>query len=221
MDHNICQKLQGYSKPIKIDIVDDHKMIVQSLCRLIDSSKIAVVEHVYYDIKSCKQGLMKNIHPDILLLDIGLPDGDGVAYCAEIIRDYPDMKIIMLTSYNEFNVAKRALSNGALGYILKNAEPEEIFAGIETVNRGQQFLCEEIDILLSNRPDEEAPWFSNREMEILQYIANGCTTREIARKIYRDDDTVKSHRRNLLIKMDAVNTAVLIRKAYEQNLLNQ
>jgi DNA-binding NarL/FixJ family response regulator len=157
--------------------------------------------------------------PDLILLDIGLPDGDGVAYCAEITKKYPDVKVIMLTSYKEFNVAKRAIQNGALGYILKNAEPEEIFAGIETVHQGDLFLCEEIDILLKDKKDVKAPWYSPREIEVLQYIADGRTTREIAKRIFRDDETVKTHRRNLLIKLDAINTAVMIKKACEQNLV--
>ena len=203
---------------VKVSILDDHKMVVKSLSSLINNSEIARVTDVYYNIKSCRQGLSKTL-PDILLLDIGLPDGDGVQFCAEIKKAYPELKIIMLTSYKEFNVAKRALENGALGYVLKNAEPEEIFAGIEMVNEGKQFLCEEIDILLRDKMDVETVWLSSREMEILQYIADGYTTREIAKKIFRDEDTVKSHRHNLLIKLEAVNTPLLVRKACEQNLV--
>jgi DNA-binding NarL/FixJ family response regulator len=153
------------------------------------------------------------------LLDIGLPDGSGVEYCAEIIKDYPDLKIIMLTSYKDFNLAKRSLHNGALGYVLKNAESEEIFAGIEAVYQGRQFLCEEIDILLKDKMDEKVLWFTPREIEVLQYIADGYTTKEISKKIFRDEATVKSHRHNLLVKMEAVNTAILVKKACEQHLI--
>ena len=205
-------------QPIQVAIVDDHKMVVKSLSKLIEESKDITVSDVYYNIKSCRKGLAERL-PDLLLLDIGLPDGDGVEYCAELTKNHPGLKVIMLTSYKEFNVAKRALQNGALGYILKNAEPEEIIAGIETVYQGDSFLCEEIDILLKNKKNMKAPWYSPRETEILQYIANGYTTREIAKKIFRDDETVKTHRRNLLIKLDAINTAVMIRKACEQNLV--
>jgi DNA-binding NarL/FixJ family response regulator len=142
------------SQQIQVAIVDDHKMVVNSLRKLIDDAPNVKVSDVYYDIKSCRVGLAKRL-PDIVLLDIGLPDGDGVEFCAEITKNYPGIKIIMLTSYNEFNVAKRALHNGALGYILKNAEPEEIFTGIEMVSQGTLFLCEEIDILLKNKKTEK------------------------------------------------------------------
>ena len=203
---------------ITVSILDDHKVLVKSLSKLINDSGKALVNGVYYSISSGRLGLAKAL-PDVLLLDIGLPDGDGVEFCAELMKSYPALKIIMLTSYREFNVAKRALHNGALGYVLKNSEPEEIFAGIEAVSQGEQFLCEEIDILLKDKLDTKVVWLSPREKEVLQYIADGLTTREIAKKLFRDDETVRSHRRVLLIKLLAVNTPLLIKKACEQNLV--
>jgi len=203
---------------ITVAILDDHKMVVKSLSKLINESEIAKVTDVYYDIKSCRRGLTTGL-PDILLLDIGLPDGDGVEFCAELKIANPEIKIIMLTSYKEFNVAKRALHNGALGYVLKNAEPEEIFAGIRTVNMGKKFLCEEIDVLLKEKVTDEAVWFSPREREVLQFIADGLTTKEIADRIFRVEETVKTYRKILLVKFEVGNTAQMIKKACEQNLV--
>jgi DNA-binding NarL/FixJ family response regulator len=208
-----------HSQLTRVAVVDDHKMVVESLSKLINDSGIAQVTDVYYNLKSCRLGLAERL-PDLLLLDIGLPDGDGVDFCAEIAKAYPALKIIMLTSYKEFSIAKRALHNGALGYILKNAESEEMIAGIETVNRGELFLCEEIDVLLKDKKDEAVVWLSPREKEILQYIAEGYTTNEVADRIFRDAETVKTYRRNLLVKLNAKNVAVLIKKAYEQKLLS-
>ena len=203
---------------ISLQIVDDHKVVVESLKKLINESGIALVTDVYYDLESCRLGLEKTL-PDILLLDIGLPDGDGVDFCAEIIKHYPGLKIIMLTTYKEFSIARRALHNGAYGYILKNAESEEMLTGIETVSRGEQFLCEEINLLLKEKRSEKVVWLANREKEILKYIADGYTTKEIADLIFRDIETVRTHRRNLLIKLDAKNTAVMVKKGYEMKLL--
>ncbi len=203
---------------VTLQIVDDHKMVVESLSKLIEESGIAQVTGIYYDLKSCRLGLEKAI-PDILLLDIGLPDGDGVDFCSEIKNRFPGLKVMMLTSYKEFNIAKRALHNGALGYVLKNAEIEEMIAGIETVSRGEQFLCEEIDILLRNKKNIDVIWLSNREKEILKHIADGYTTKEIADAIFRDMETVKTYRRNLLIKLDAKNTAELVKKGYEMKMI--
>ena len=203
---------------ISLQIVDDHKMVVESLSKLITESGIARITDVYYDLESCRRGLRKDL-PDVLLLDIGLPDGDGVDFCAEITGNYPQLKIIMLTSYKEFSIAKRALHNGALGYILKNADSEEMIIGINTVSRGEQFLCEEIDILLKEKKDTDVAWLSNREKEVLGYIAKGYTSKEIADAIYRDEETVRTHRRNLLIKLVAKNTAEMVKKGYEMKYI--
>ncbi|MDR2038726.1 MAG: response regulator transcription factor [Bacteroidales bacterium] len=203
---------------VTLQIVDDHKMVVESLGKLINESGIARITGVYYDLESCRTGLAEDL-PDVLLLDIGLPDGDGVDFCTEVTRIYPGLKIIMLTSYKEFSIAQRALHNGALGYILKNAESEEVFAGIEAVTKGDRFLCEEIDITLKDKKNEDVIWLSPREKEILQYIADGYTTKEIADKICRDTETVKTYRRNLLIKLAARNTAELVKKGYEKKLI--
>lgn len=203
---------------VEIHIADDHRMVVESLSKLINESKIARVAHVYYDLATCREGLTKGL-PHILLLDIGLPDGDGVDFCAEIKKQYPELKIIMLTSYKEFSIAKRALHNGALGYILKNAESEEMLLGIKTVLEGEIFLCDEIDILLKEKANNDVIWLSDRESEILKYVANGYTTKEIADLIFRDSETVKFFRKNLLIKLNARNVAELIKKAYEMKLI--
>ncbi|MDR0748104.1 MAG: response regulator transcription factor [Tannerellaceae bacterium] len=211
-------EMQDNSQLIRLSIVDDHKMVVESLSKQITKSGIARITGVYYDLKSCRQGLEKNL-PDILLLDIGLPDGDGVDFCAEIAKSYPRLKIIMLTTYKEFSIAKRALHNGALGYILKNAEIEEMLIGIETVSRGERFLCEEIDILLNEKKNEDVVWLGKREKEVLGYIAEGYTSKEIASFIHRDEETVRTYRRNLLIKLVAKNTPEAVKKGYEKRLI--
>ncbi len=203
---------------VNVQIVDDHKMVVESLSKLINESGVAQVTDVFYNLKSCRQGLEKTL-PDVLLLDIGLPDGDGTEFCAEIRKTYPKLKIIMLTTYKEFSIAKRALHNGALGYILKNAESEEMLAGIEAVSNGEQFLCEEIDILLKDKKNEEIVWLSSREKEVLKYIADGYTTKEIAGFFCREEETVRTYRKNLLIKLNAKNTPEAVKKGYEMKLI--
>ncbi|GHT24098.1 DNA-binding response regulator [Bacteroidia bacterium] len=203
---------------ISLQIVDDHKMVVESLSRLINESGVATVTDVYYNLETCRAGLAKAL-PDVLMLDIGLPDGDGVDFCDEIKKQYPALKIIMLTTYKEFSIAKRALHNGALGYILKNAESEEMLTGIKTVNSGEPFLCEEIELLLKEKKNADAVWLSNREREILKFVAEGCTTQDIAKIIIRDPETVRSYRRHLLLKLNAKNIAEAVKKGYEMKLI--
>lgn len=203
-----------------LNILDDHKMIADSLSRMINDSGIAQVTSIYYDIKSCCQGLEKAM-PDILLLDIGLPDGDGVDFCAELKKKYPELKVIMLTTYKELNIAKRALYNGAYGYILKNADIDEVLIGIRTVSNGERFFCEEIELLLNNKTNrnEKIIWISEREKEVLRLIAEGLTSNQIAEQLSIHKDTVKTHRDNLFTKLNVKNMAELIKKAYEMKLI--
>ena len=203
---------------VNVQIVDDHKLLANSLSWIINESDIARITAIYHDLKSAREGLAKET-PDILLLDIELPDGDGVDFCAEITKVRPGLKVIMLTSYKEFNIAKHALHNGALGYILKNSEPEELLAGIETVSRGEQFLCEEIDILLRDKRKEAVIWLTNTEKLVLKLIAEGYTRKEIAEQLYRSEETIKTHWKNLFVKFGVGNTVKLVKKAYEMKLI--
>jgi DNA-binding NarL/FixJ family response regulator len=203
---------------INVQIVDDHKVLTEGLHRIIDDSGVARVSAVYYDLDSCRKGLTSSC-PDVLLLDVHLPDGSGVDFCAEVKELYPGLKIMMLTSYNEFSIAKRSLHNGALGYVLKNAPPEEIIAGIETVNDGKTFLSDEIDLLMKKKRYDNIVWLSVREKEVLQLIAEGYADPEIGEKLCVSRETVKSFRKNLLLKFNAKNSVALVKIAMEQNLI--
>jgi DNA-binding NarL/FixJ family response regulator len=203
---------------IDVHIVDDHKMVVESLGRMIDASGTARVVGKYFDLETCRRELDTKAQ-GIMLLDVELPDGNGVDFCVEVKRNYPELKIVMLTSYKEFNIAKHALHNGALGYVLKNSDHEEIFAALEAVSQGRRFLCEQIDVLLRDRKDEKEVWLTNREKEVLRYTAAGMTARETADRINRDPETVRHHRKNLFLKLGARNMAELIKKGYEMALI--
>jgi len=151
---------------------------------------------------------------DVLLLDISLPDGNGIDLCPEIKAQYPDLKILMLTSYSELSIIMRVLENGASGYILKNALSEEIITGIETVMEGETFLCDEIDILMKKRADQQI-WLTAREKELLKLIVDGFTNQEMADKMFLSIETIKTYRKNLILKLDAKNSMVLVKMALE------
>jgi DNA-binding NarL/FixJ family response regulator len=203
---------------IDVNIVDDHKILAEGIRLIIKESGIANVSAVYYDIDSCRKGLIAS-RPDVLLLDVELPDGNGVEFCTELHKRYPDLKIMMLTSFSDFSIAKRSLNNGALGYVLKNALAEEIIAGIQVVNNGEQFLCEEIDLLLHENKDIQILYLSSREKEVLKFIADGFTNPEIAEKLFLSPETSKTYRKNLLLKFNAKNSMVLVKTAIEQKLI--
>src|SRR5690606_23503376 len=121
--------------------------------------------------------------PDILLLDVGLPDISGLDFCKEIKEQFPEVKVLALTTHNEYAIVRQMLDNGASGYLIKNAMSEEVLEGIETVAKGETFLCHEIDLLMKRSPEKNI-WLSDRERELLRLISEGWTNGEIADKIF-------------------------------------
>lgn len=202
---------------INVAIVDDHKILTDGLKNLIEDSGIAHVVGVAHSAVECTRSI-RFWNPDVLLLDVGLPDINGVDYCKEITLLLPHIKVLALTTHNEYSIVRQMLENGAAGYLIKNAMPEEVLAGIQAVANGDIFLCHEIDMLM-NRPKETHIWLSRREREMLQLVAEGLTNGEIAERIFLSPETVKSYRKNLLLKLDAKNTAVLVRFAIEKKLI--
>jgi len=200
---------------IKVVIVDDHKVVADGFERLINSSRIAQVTGKAYSVAECRK-LISEIQADVLLLDISLPDGSGIDLCAELKANYPELKILMLTSHSEQSIIMRVLENGASGYILKNAMTEEIIEGIRTVAAGEQFLCSEVKMLLKNNDSHPPVRLSRREQELLRMIVAGLPNDEIADKMFLGYETIKSYRKNLMLKLNAHNTAQLVKIAIEQ-----
>lgn len=204
-------------KMINVAIVDDHKILTDGLQSLIENSGIAKVVGVAHSATDCRNsiGFWK---PEVLLLDVGLPDINGVDFCKELKARFPELNVLALTTHNEYNVVRQMLENGASGYLIKNAMTEEVLAGIQAVANGETFLCHEIDVLMK-RPKESHLWLSQREREMLKLVAEGFTNAEIADRIFLSHETIKSYRKNLLLKLNAKNTAALVRIAVERKLI--
>ncbi|SFS89681.1 response regulator [Sphingobacterium wenxiniae] len=202
---------------IKVAIVDDHKILTEGLQNLIEESGIAQVVGVAHSAVECRLSL-GFWRPDVLLLDVGLPDMSGLDFCKEIKAQFPEIKVLALTTHNEYAVVRQMLDNGASGYLIKNAMADEVLAGIEAVTQGEVFLCHEVDVLLK-RPSEKNIWLSPRERELLKLISEGLTNAEIADRIFLSAETIRGYRKNLLLKLGAKNTAVLVKIAIEQKLI--
>ena len=204
---------------IRVAIVDDHRVVAEGFERLINDSGVARVVGKAYSAAGCREMLLREAAGvDVLLLDVSLPDGNGIELCPEIKASYPDLKILMLTSYSELTIIMRVLEEGASGYILKNAMVEEIIEGIRVVAGGGQFLCDEVNMLLAARADS-AVRLSRRELELLRLIVAGQSNSEIADSMNLGYETIKSYRKNLILKLGAHNTAQLVRMAVEQKLV--
>ncbi len=202
---------------INVMIVDDHVLLAEGLKKIINESLRACVTAIAVNGKDCLK-LLKEGLPNVLLLDINLPDTDGITLCAEIKKLYPQVNILALTSYGEYTMVRRMMEGGALGYVLKNSMTEEMLQGIEVVAGGNKFFCHEVDMVMK-KESNAAIWLTPRERQLLELIAEGNTNQEIAEKLFLGVETVNSYRKNLLFKLNARNTAMLVRMAYEQKLI--
>ena len=201
---------------IDVAIVDDHQIVIDGLEKIITESGIARLTGKSYNVAGCWKMLNAG-QPQVLMLDVGLPDGNGIDLCPLIKEKYQAINILMLTSYAEYAIISHVLKNGASGYILKNSMPEEIIEGIRTVASGEQFLCEEVNILLSNTGKNKIE-LTRRECELLRMITKGYTSTEIADKMFLGYETVRSYRKNLHLKLGAHNTAELTKIALDMKL---
>ena len=201
----------------KILIVDDHPVLAGGLKTLLADYKMCGSADIAASGKECTKKLESQEY-DLIFLDINLPDVSGIDLCITIRKEYPDIKILALTSFSEFTCVNNMLTNGASGYVLKNAMPEEIIKGVETVMNGNIFLCHEVDILMKKETDNHV-FLTRRETDLLRLITQGFTNQEIAEKLFLGSETIKSYRKNLLFKLNAKNTAALVKMALEEKLV--
>lgn len=201
----------------KVFIVDDHYMVIEGIRSLLQYEKeIEWMGHAT-NAASCL-GFLKNQQPDIILMDINLPDKSGIDLCKEVRQTYPAVFVLGLSTFNQQAFIRNMLSNGASGYVLKNATREELLEAIDTVQKGKSFLSHEANLSLREK-EETMPPISRREKEVLQLIAEGLTNNEIAEKLFISIPTVNTHRKSLLEKFEAKNTAILISKATRNGLI--
>lgn len=203
---------------IKIFIADDHYMVVEGIrSMLLQEKNIEWMGHAM-TAASCMAFLYRQ-QPDVLLLDINMPDKSGIDLCKEIKTKYPDILIIGLSSFNQQSYIQKMIQNGASGYVLKNASREEIVKAIESVMNGDIFFSKEASVTMRENKDAQIPVITRREKEVLQLIAEGLINKEIAEKLFISTTTVDTHRNSLLSKFDVKNTANLIKLAAQFNLI--
>jgi len=159
---------------------------------------------------------------DVILLDINLPDISGIDLCKKIHKEFPEIKILGISTFSERSYISRMIENGASGYLIKSASATEIAEAIDTVLKEKMYLSvsmEHIAKPLSILPSDNLPALTKREKEILQLISEGFTNNQIAEKLFISSLTVDSHRKNLLTKLNVNNTASLIKLAVQNGLI--
>lgn len=205
---------------IRVVLVDDHRMVLEGLRVLLQPLAEVEVVSTCTTAAECFTAVAR-LQPDVVLLDINLPDQNGVAVCQQLTETYPKLKVIALTTLNEKSYVTRMMQHGAAGYVLKNASPEELLEAMRRVQAGKKYFSEEVqELLLQPAPaTPQLPLLTRREKEILALIADGLTSQEIADRLFLSVLTVETHRRNILTKFGVSNTASLIKLAAQQQLL--
>lgn len=202
---------------VHVFIVDDHYMVIEGIRSLLQNEReIEWMGHAT-NAASCL-GFLKMQQPDIIFMDVNLPDLSGTELCRLVKQLYPAVLIVGLSTFNQQPVVRNMMENGASGYVLKNATKPELLNAITEVMVGKTYLSMEVAVSL-RKQTEELPLISRREREVLQLIADGFTNAEIAEKLFISVPTVNTHRKSLLAKFNVNNTAELIKLAVKHNLV--
>ena len=209
-----------HKNPTKLFIVDDHQMIIEGLKSLLQNEASIELVGSATSAEKCLQFLKMNTC-DVILMDINLPDTNGIELCEIITKKYPTVKVIALSTFTQGTYVRKMIENGANGYLLKNADKHEILKAITTVINDKNYLTLEAERALryENEQQSKLPKLTKRETEVLSLIANGLTNHQISEKLFISIDTVDSHRKNLHSKLNVNNTAMLIKFANENNLI--
>jgi two-component system NarL family response regulator len=184
---------------IRVLVVDDHPVVRQGLIGMLEEAPDIVI------VGQGRNGheaiaVFQQQQPDVTLMDLRMPEMEGVPAITVICNEFPNARIIVLTTYDTDEEIYRGLRAGAKGYLLKDSEPEELLTAIRTVNRGQQYIPPNVAAKLVQRMT--GPELSDRELEVLQLIGQGMSNQEISTALNISESTVKTHVNRILSKLD-------------------
>lgn len=188
------------STPIRIFSVDDHPLLREGIAALVNSQPDMVIAGEASTGAEALQ-LFKQLQPDVTLLDLRLPDTSGIDILIAIRTEFPDARIIMLTTFEGDVEIHRALQAGARGYLLKNMPPSELLDVIRQVHAGKKRIPPAIASQLAEHMSDET--LTEREIEVLREVAGGNKNKDIANKLFISEETVKVHVKHIMEKLGA------------------
>ncbi|PWN05674.1 response regulator transcription factor [Rhodohalobacter mucosus] len=212
---------------IKILLADDHKIVRDGIKLMLESQAgIDVVAEAEDGMEVLKK--LDHQVVDLIVMDINMPEMDGITATRAIKEKYPDLKVLALTMSNDDLHIRQMIQAGASGYIMKSAGRNELKEAIHTIMDGKHYFSDEATQsimmdLVKGKGKSSSPdpiHITDRELEILELIVQEYTNQEIAEKLYISSRTVDAHRRNLLQKTGARNTAGLVKYAFQHNLVS-
>jgi DNA-binding NarL/FixJ family response regulator len=213
--------------PINVAVVDDHPLAISGLKNMLSEIPEIIVSNTYEDGQSCLDGL-KSSQPDVLLLDIQLPDIKGEDLSEIISNTYPDVKILAITSLDAPIFIKSMMKHGCKGYILKNVRLKTLVHAIETLYEGGIYIEPSLKeqmmqnmLHIKSNITTRKPTLTTREKEILKLIIEENTNQEIADKLFISLRTVENHRFSLLQKLNVKNAVGLVKVAILLGLVDE
>lgn len=209
------------TRPIRVLLADDHRVLREGLASLLDArSNIELVGEASNGFDACRAAL--DIGPDVVVLDVGLPELNGVEVCRRITAERPDIRVLMLTMHDDAATVDRALRAGARGYVLKGTGADALCEGIAAVNAGRVYLDPAVSSLVVHGylhgGDGHADPLTAREREVVQLVAEGFTSREIGERLGVQTKTVQNYRSIVMDKLGVRTTAGLVRYALRVGL---
>ncbi len=212
---------------VKILLADDHKIVRDGIKLMLEpQAGIDVVDEAENGKKALE--LLKDQLVDIVVMDINMPIMDGITATKKIKEEYPDVKVLALTMSNDDLHIRQMIQAGASGYIMKSAGRKELKDAIDAIMEGKHYFSDEatesimMDLVKGKgkSTDPDPIHITDRELEVLELIVQEHTNQEIADKLFISSRTVDAHRRNLLQKTGARNTAGLVKYAFQHNLIS-
>ncbi|AWG21880.1 DNA-binding response regulator [Flavobacterium faecale] len=207
---------------IKVIIADDHELFRKGLEELLKKHDDIKIVSTVADGAEFLTLVKSSFDADIVLLDITMPNTDGFQVLKELQALGSDIKPIVISMHNDGNYIAKCAKMGAFGYLLKNTDESELILAIRMVYKGKKYFSAEISEKMINFMATQSiseNVLSNKETEVLGLISTGLTTKEIAAKLFVSSRTIETHRASILKKLEVKNTAELIKKATEMNLL--
>jgi len=208
---------------IRIILADDHAIVRHGLSRSFQQEEDVEVIAQAKDGRSTVQ-LARELSPDVVVMDIGMPDLNGIEATRQITRESPQVKVIALSMHSSRKYVTEMFKAGASGYLLKNCDFEELADAVRTVAGGKTYISPSIsDVVIqhvqgSEEGDSAFSVLTRREREILQLLAEGKTTKQAALRLYISPKTVEAHRLNIMSKLDVDSIALLTKYAIQEGL---
>jgi len=212
---------------IRVLLADDHRILREGIRALIeDQDDMQVVGEAEDGLAAVKK--VAQLQPDVVVMDIAMPLLNGLEATRQIHRDYPRVRVLILTMHENEEYIRQVLAAGALGYVLKDAAARDLLGAIRSVHEGEAVLSPAITRLVIEdylrwgdiRPEDTTDGLTAREREVLQLIAEGYTNKEIAGILSLSVKTVQSHRTNLMNKLDLHDRGELIKYAIQKKIID-